>query len=252
MEDKDFENSPMNNSDSIPMFENEETEIQSEEENIPKIPCMADEDWDEYVFGHFSENEIFNNNPTVHGLRRIVEKLIGEIVEMRTHIIHAPTMNDRSASATVDIVIMDKNTAKCFSGAADATDYNLVAPYNKYLTAMAETRAEGRALRKALRIKAIAAEELEEVPPQQMTQTQDNDKEFITQNQINFMNLMCQRLNINIVQFIKSRYSECSNIRQLLHTQSLETQKVLSEYQQDKDKIPPEIVGYFSNWQTSF
>src|SRR5208283_2441340 len=68
------------------------------------IPAPFEPEWDDYVLSHFQPNEFFNNNPTVDGLRRVTEKIVGPIIESNTKVESAPHINDRYATVVVEIV----------------------------------------------------------------------------------------------------------------------------------------------------
>ena len=131
----------------------------TEESIIPKI---GDSKWHDYVMTLFEEDEIYKGNPTVDGLRRVATKLFGQIVNIDIAVIKPITLND--PTVTVEFTLRFGHFDCSYSGIADATSENIKPPYNKFLTAMAETRAEGRALKRALCLKrVISAEEMEDV-----------------------------------------------------------------------------------------
>jgi hypothetical protein len=113
--------------------------------------------------------------------------------------------------------------------------------------AVAETRAEGRALRRALRLrKVVAAEELskdiEDHPDQ-------NTVNKISNQQINFIDVLAQRLNINVVKLLEQNNMETKNIYSLTHESAVDIIRLLSKYQQNIDSIPQDILGYSNEWK---
>ena len=216
------------------------------------IPAPFEPEWDDYVLSHFQPNEFFNNNPTVDGLRRVAEKLVGPIMQSNTQVSSAPSITNPYATVIVEIAFSTEEGLKRFSGAADASDNNVNPPYNKFLTAMAETRAEGRALRRALKLKVVAAEELIDIPEQPVVAPVADKTDLITANQINFLDMICRRTNINMQKLVNKQHPSVNNINMLTHTESLEVQKVLSSYQQSIDTIPSDLIGYDSNWKNIF
>jgi hypothetical protein len=241
-----------------------EVEFEKTEEEKVIIPCQTATDWSDYVMSQFTEDELFQGSPTVDGLRRVAELLIGEIIAQRTEILQTPSGYDKRATAvhTIDFLIGMTNDniqiCKSFSGAADSYWGNTDKVYNKYPVAMAESRAEGRALRRALKLKkVVAAEELSEAALQDDPVVEPETEDMITNNQINFIDIMCRNdnrgLNINIKKLVQLKLSDgVSNIRGIKHSESLIIQKILSEYQQDKTKIPPEVIGYEADWKSNF
>jgi len=82
---------------------------------------------------------------------------------------------------------------------------------------IAETRAEGRALRRALRINVVCADELTKKDTAAIVQQQKVSKPTtgeweeespITDQQINTIQLMCNRLGIDVTKFINSGSKE--------------------------------------------
>lgn len=214
------------------------------------IPAPFEPEWDDYVLSHFQPNEFFQNNPTVDGLRRVAEKLVGVIMQSNTQVVSAPSLQNPWVTVVVEIAFSTEEGLKRFSGAADASDNNVNPPYNKFLTAMAETRAEGRALRRALKLKVVAAEELINIP-EQITPVVDK-ADLITVNQINFIDLICLKNNINVQKLVNKVYPNVNNINMLMHTESLEIQKILSSYQRSINTIPVELIGYEADWKSTF
>jgi hypothetical protein len=228
------------------------------EETIDVVPAQTDAGWNDYVLSHFTDEEKFNGSPTVDGLRRITELLIGEIIGQQTVVVQAPVGEDKRATVVHTITLRCGDTYKNFDGAADVYWGNCDKPFHKYPVSTAETRAEGRALRRALKLrKIVAAEELSEAAlqddPKPVT---TNVEEMITQNQINFLEIMCKNdnrgLNINIKKLVNKMYPDVHNIRGLRHSESLAINKQLSTYQQAKDTIPGDIIGFDVDWKSTF
>lgn len=232
-------------------------EPKSELVNSVPIPAQTSPEWNAYILSRFTDDEKFNGNPTVDGLRRVAEDLIGDIVDSTTEIlpmgnkICAVCMISFDTSLATDETI---HILKRFSGAADAYDGNCDKPYNKYLTSMAETRAEGRALRKALRVKVVSAEELSEVANEDVPREEDTTK--ITDTQINFIDIMCRNdnrgLDINVKKFVQFHCPKVYNIREMLHKDSLAIQEKLSYSQQNTGSLSPDVRGYDPEWKKTF
>jgi hypothetical protein len=132
------------------------------------------------------------------------------------------------------------------SGAADVYWGNCDKIYRNHPVAVAETRAEGRALRRALRLrKVVAAEEIAQSVEDDIGADNVNK---ITNNQINFIDVLAKRLDINVVELIKALNIDASNIKNILHHDALSVIRELSSYQQKTDDIPDSIRGYVNNW----
>ena len=240
-------------------------EPEIEEDNIERIPSPTDKEWSDYVLSQFSEDEKYNGLPTIDGLRRVATLLIGDIVRQDTQIVQCPSQPDNRATAIHTIEFLNGysnngiQVCKSFSGAADSYWGNTDKIFNKYPVAMAETRAECRALRRALNLKTVSVEEISEIAKQENVICPDElnlETGRITNNQINFLEILVRNdqrgLDIDLQKFVQTKYPNINNIKELLHSQSLILQKELSELQQDKTKIPDEIKGYKIDWKESF
>lgn len=234
-----------------------EPEVKPEDDSKPAEepePKMTDEHWSEFVLKQFADDELMEGNPTIDGLRRVTKKLLGDIVESCGKVVVAPSpANDFSATCEHTIVIAwYRETKYCetrkFTEVADVNCKNTDPEYARFASATASTRAEGRALRKALMLKrVIAAEESTNVEV-------DGDllgTEVINAGQMNFINTICNRNNINVLKFInmgKDKY-DSKTIHKIPYSTAARMISVLTTYQQDQKKITDNIRGYESNWR---
>ena len=113
--------------------------------------------------------------------------------------------------------------------------------------AVAETRAEGRALRRALKLRKVVA--AEEIAKDIEDHPDENSVSKISVNQINFIDVIAQRLNINVVVLIKTLAISEENIYNISHENAVGIIKQLTVYQQDMTKITEDLLGYQSNWK---
>ncbi|NDC96188.1 hypothetical protein EB077_12845, partial [bacterium] len=133
------------------------------------------------------------------------------------------------------------------SGSADVYWGNCDKVYRNHPVAVAETRAEGRALRRALKLrKVVAAEELakdiEDHPDA-------NTVSKISNNQINFIDVLAKRLNVNVLNLLDNLHIKHTMIYDMSHEDGVNTIKELSTYQTNIDSIPDSIRGYDSGWK---
>lgn len=224
----------------------------TEKINMDKKPTSYDYEWTDYVLSDLHDNEIFDGNPTVDSLRRLVNKFIGKIVSNDTRI--EPHSKEKYAVAVVRIGVnmqkhgqyINDDVIYC-SGASDASPESVKDPYDKHLIAIAETKAEGRALRKLLQLrKTVSAEEMdinESVAPEGSTDS-------ITDNQINFIDIMSNNkrgVDINVVKLLKKMGYE--SVKDLLHSDALKVIGKLNEFQRDQESIDKDLKGYCSAWK---
>ena len=136
------------------------------------VPTIHDIEWTDYVLEQLTDDEKIMGNPTTDGLRRIFEKVMDcEIIEATTKVDQTPSRdNEMRATVTFSLKFQlnkeDESTVgiyktKLVTGAADVYWGNCDKIFRNHPVAVAETRAEGRALRRALRLrKVVAAEEI--------------------------------------------------------------------------------------------
>lgn len=215
-------------------------------------------EWNDYVLGLLSEDEKIDGNPTTDGLRRIFEIALNcTVIESVSNVVQSPDPNNEKRATVVHTIgyILNSegtdreilNTKKIVSGAADVYWGNCDKIYRNHPVAVAETRAEGRALRRGLKLrKVVAAEELakniEDDP------SGDNVNR-ISEQQINFMDVMAKRSNINIKELLLDLSLDSANIKNISHDAAVGIIRELSKYQQNLDTIPSKLVGYDSSWR---
>jgi len=216
------------------------------------IPDIIDPEWNDYVLNLLEPDEKINDNPTTDGLRRLTEKLLGPIVESNSIIVQTPTPENKyRATVQHNITIeFDENDRRQFSGCADSY-YGNTDKYEHFPIAVAETRAEGRAYKRALKLrKIIAAEEYSQKKVDIYDSPTQNE---ITAFQIQFIDSLCRpdKLNLNVqktVEHILNR--SITHITQLTHQEAITINGKLHEYRQNPDQIIEEIKGYQDNWQS--
>lgn len=221
------------------------------DEEVETPPCIGDYEWNDYVMGHFQGDELIKGNPTVDGMRRIAERLIGEIRTVRTVIVQTPKEeNERRATA---VVTVEFDGGSSFDGAADVYWGNADKPFRNYPVSLAETKAEGRALKRALRLrKVLAAEELADEVEHDLTPTSTTENVEdgpIKAMQIQYWDLMCgkDRLNINVEKLLEVEGLP-TTVKLLTHKNAVHINTLLGEFQRNDKEIPTDLVGYQTNW----
>jgi hypothetical protein len=71
----------------------------------------------------------------------------------------------------------------------------------------------------------------------------------ITNNQLNFMDVISQRLNININKLLETNNIETKDIYSLTHDKAVDIIRMLSKYQANPSEIPAEVFGYSNEWK---
>lgn len=233
-----------------------DAEFEEKDEN--KRPLMTSESWHEFAMKHFADDELIEGCPTVDGLRRVVELLLGPVVYSGVVSVD-PAKPDNDFRATVIYKLRVKFTypedgeaayVKTFVDAADVYPGNCDLEFARHAAATASTRAEARTLRKALRLKKIiAAEEATDVP---LEESGIAESSKITKMQINFLEVLAKRNNINLAIFIKGYLTlkKINKLEQIDHQTALRMVAQLSDWQRNQDKIPDKVKGFEPNWRS--
>lgn len=125
-------------------------------------PSMDSVEWTNYVLSQLdSKTELVEKKPKASGLRRVFSQLTGwKVVESFPTVLQCPSPeNERRATVMFTMVVNTPDgTIRC----ADASDCywaNTTSPYNKHPIATAATMAEGRVLRKLMKLNVVTLEE---------------------------------------------------------------------------------------------
>lgn len=222
-------------------------------------PKPTDPEWNDYVLSLFDSSEMYDGRPLCAGLRRVAELLLGRIMVSRSVREYVPLDGDSIGRSTVvwEVVFED---GSLFSDVADSWEGNTDDTFCVFTTATAATRAEGRALRKALRLKTVAAEEMTKKNTagivksiSQANAIQNTSAEYqstgrMTEAQERFIDGKSKQLDINPAKLFKEVFN-LSVDRKIDKKQASDAIERINEYQQDKGSIPSNITGYVDNWR---
>lgn len=208
-------------------------------------PCPQDKEWTEYVLGHLNKDEFENGHPTVDGLLRIAESFCGEIIDISTDVVQTPCPeNEKRATVAVTVEFTQRTFTKRYSDAADVYYGNTEKPYANHPVATATTRALGRVLRRALRLrKVITAEEHSNV----LEDLQVDSLTNITSPQLKMLEMLGQKLNIDIVKLAEESEIKYNRVTDISYSDAQRLCKVLSSYQ--NTGTPDRLVGYDEHWK---
>lgn len=224
-------------------------------DNDASKPSINDLEWNDYVLGLLSDDEKISGNPTTDGLRRIFEIALDcVVIDSTSQVVQSPDPNNEKRATVVhqlsyilnDSTLNPEIKCRTVNGAADVYWGNCDKIYRNHPVAVAETRAEGRALRRGLKLrKVIAAEEA-------VNEIEDDPDGIsvskITNNQINFIDVLSKRLNINVNSMLKLKNIN-ESIYNVQHGDAVVLIRDLSKYQQNMSDIPENIIGYDSSWK---
>lgn len=232
-----------------------EIEVTEDTNNIKPV-TPNDLEWTDHVLNLLSDDEKISGNPTTDGLRRIFEIALDcTVINAESTVVQAPSMeNERRATVVHSLTYVlnngedtSPNKTRKASGAADVYWGNCDKIYRNHPVAVAETRAEGRALRRALKLrKVVAAEELsKDIDTHHL---EENNIGKINSTQINFFEVFGKRLNINIIKLLDKLAIDSKNVYNISYDDAVKTITTLSGYQQTND-MPDDILGYDPNWK---
>jgi len=212
--------------------------------------------WTDQVLELLSDDEKIMGNPTTDGLRRIFEIALDcTVVGSCSEVIQSPDPENGQRATVVHSLTYVLNNGdlpqeiktRTVNGAADVYWGNCDKIFRNHPVAVAETRAEGRALRRALKLrKVVAAEEIAEEIEDDIN---GENVGKVSNNQINFMDVLCKRLDVNALSLVEHLGFDNNNVRNLTHKEAVDIIRQLSSYQQDIDSIPEILKGYTEQWR---
>jgi len=239
----------------------DEVFVPHDEEAVAQtMPGFGSENWHEYVMRQFADDELMDGAPTCDGCRRVVEDLIGPIIESTLPHISAPnTMNNGTSTISVKISVLvtnDLHPAKGYTitceEIADVNRDNTDHPYHKYSSATAATRAEGRALRKLLRLKNVhTAEEVSERAETTDTSCDWSVDTPISDTQIRCIDMLCKRLDVDAMSFINSGRNHYDSIYSVKTSTASSMIQELNNFQQKVKAIPEGLGSYEPGWEAN-
>jgi hypothetical protein len=238
----------------------EDTLVDPVKKNVVTVedgaPDVTDEKWHEYVMSFFTEDELIEGKPVVAGLRRVTQLVVGKIVSSLPSQIFPPKEDNSIGRATVSWVVTLEN-GQIFGDVASSWEGNTDEMFCVYAVETAATRAEARALRKALCLKVVSADEISQnVKPLDVvkklaktvaTEGEYDDQGRITDAQANFINSKAKKLNVNVAEFLEKEFNApvAKKISKKVASNAIDK---LNDYQQNPSAIPEEIKGYLENW----
>ena len=233
------------------------TEVLVEDTHVLQ-PAFNTAKWHEWVMLQFEEYEMEGGAPTCDGLRRVTENILGPI--SKVEIISNSTPNsDNKGNATVVVGItiepVSLDTHPMYGrllyveDIADANKLNTPPEIFRHPSATAGTRAEARAYRKILRLhKILAAEENDS------GDVSDEDWVVatpISEQQIQVLELLCERLNLNLLDYINCGQNKHSCVELVTDNVAQRMLQHLNRIQQKDAKVPDNVGVFDKNWRTN-
>lgn len=223
---------------------------------ITDAPSMLSPEWHDYAMTLFHESEMVDGHPLVAGLRRVAEAVLGTIVFSGPTQVFPVQREDHHGRATVVFTVEFANGVR-YAEVADSWEGNTDDMFCAFAVAIASTRAEARALRKALKIKGVAAEELTKKDTAKIvrdisstkvaSEGEYNDQDRMSDAQYNFIDVKCKQLNINGEKLFTSfKVDSGKKVSKKIASDMIDS---LNDYQRDKSSIPQDILGYQQEWR---
>lgn len=201
-----------------------------------EAPDIFSPEWTPYVLGLLTSTEKINNHPKTDGLRRVAHMLLSDF-SSETDVIDTPTVHN-NYRATVRVRLMFRH-GLCIDGVADVYGGNTDPAYARYAVATAETRAEGRALRRALKLIGVIA--AEESSPDIDIQTEERSKEPINNSMLTSLKLMAERANVDLHKLAVFMGYNIDDLTQLKHGDGIRIADKIAVYVRNDEETPNEI-----------
>lgn len=153
-------------------FEHEEKSVSQPNTLQEMLPKYGSKEWKDYVLGMLNPDEMSNGCPRMCGLRRVAQIVLGDIVFSGAQDVSVINQDDGRAVTVnyrfdiawkldfgMEISNFDSGMpVRTFMGIADCTE-NVDCLYARHPAATAETKAMARALKTALSINVLTADE---------------------------------------------------------------------------------------------
>ena len=218
---------------------------------LEDAPHITSPEWNNYVISLFESNELIDGMPLSAGLRRVAELILGPVRSSGPVQVFPPKDDHSHGRATVVWKIEFMN-GQSFGDVADCWEGNTDDTFCAFSVATAGTRAEARALRKALRLRAVAAEVVRSISRgktvEEPTAGEYQDSSRMTDPQSNHIDVKCKQLDINASNLFKEVFS-VSVSRKVTKKQASAAIEKLNSFQRDTSSIPKSIIGYNSDWR---
>ena len=195
--------------------------------------------WTEKILSYLDKDrETENGQPRVDGLRRLARMVFGEF-STQTDVIDCPSANNLfRAVVKCRIIVHHKNMFA--DGAADVYSGNTDPQFAEYAVATAETRAEGRALKKLLCLtRVLVAEEVGKPSPSEPR----IDDERVGSSVVNGLMLMGKRLGVNLIKVAGLIGIKVNDLKEMSKKEALTLTDKLNKYIRNEEKVTEDIKG---------
>jgi len=219
-------------------------------------PAFNSERWSEWVISQFSDDELENGAPTCDGLRRVAENVLGPIEKVEVIKNDTPNINNKGNATvvvgiTINPIVLEGHPRYgkyvYVEDLADANRLNTPEEIFKHPSATAGTRAESRAYRKLLRLRKVLT--AEELASNTHTEEDWSPSTPITDQQITVIDMLCNRTNMNVIDFINCGDSKHVCIEQVSEQSAQKMLQYLNRIQRKDAERPDDVGEYDENWK---
>jgi hypothetical protein len=165
--------------------------------------------------------------PLLRGLQRLAHNNRGGVSAVYSNIVHTPARDNPIAAATITYHFHDGTS---FAGSADATTAAHDKPYNLHLVAVAESKAEARALRRAFNITQVSADEIGNAP---IAGRDDGD---IEDTQVQGITMVGRRKGLNEQEILDLIKTNKGSLAELTASEGRQAMKALNKVKKVKAK----------------
>lgn len=207
------------------------------------LPAYGSDDWQDYVLSLLKPSEQLEGHPRCFGLRRIAQMLLGPIVSSKASTVSViPVGESRAVTINYEITIdwkldrsiflggQDTGLYRVFGGVADCVE-DIKTPYGKHPAASAETKAMSRALKQALCLNVLSAEEKVSGYDDKEESTRSNSSK-ITEMMVKFIEAKVKSLKIDTAKMAADTKIDLTDLTNL----TVEQGKVLFNYINDSQQ----------------
>lgn len=201
---------------------------EEEDEDKEKIPDYHSPEWSDWILSQLDDNEKDERgNPKIEGLRRISHYILG-FYSSACEVVDAPH-RENGYRATVTVTIShDPSTfipaGRIITCGADAYGGNSSDVFAKHLVGTAESRAESRALRKALNVRVMTSEEL-------------GQEDLAPEETLTAIRLKCQQAGIDPIDILAKEFSDKGSLEELSRSEALRFIHLISTAEREELKI---------------
>lgn len=211
------------------------------------LPKYGTPEWQTYVLSQFQEDELVDGCPKCNGMRRIAQLVLGDIIESKATQVFVTGGEQRAVTVCYEITfdwklnrvvafgnLVSSGEYRVFGGLADCVEDSTI--YGRHPAATAESKAEARALRKALALNVVTAEEKISGQDDEMPKVKDSAKITSALTNVLVAKITALKLDVNEVlqKFNKENSTKATVIPALSMEEGRKMLALLNTYQQAK------------------